>query len=95
MTVYRCLVRGDDFPGVILGQDAPVGFYTTLFVEADSAEQAEAIALGQLRNDPRLQLPEGTRSPGTRVFFEEIDALPGMATPEPASGFSFFPMGTD
>jgi hypothetical protein len=42
------------------------GFYTTRFVEAQDAEQAEFIAVGLIKNDPKLSdivLNKGGDSP--------------------------------
>ena len=86
---YRCLIRGENFPGAILKQKAPIGFYTTRDVEADSAQEAEAKAMTDLKADKTLHVPEAQRRPDAQVFFEEITELERPPVKKPA-GFSFF-----
>ena len=105
---YRCLIRGENFPGQTTGsaplvKDArpidppgPVGFYVTRFVEAASAEEAEQNALLLLRSEPRLAPPEGYTPTGqARVFFEEISPVGAEEVPDPQPGFAFYPMESD
>ena len=94
MPLFRCFIRGDNFPGKLIGQDDPIGFYTTRFVEADSPAQAEMLAVDLLRNDPSLDVPPEHRTQDARVYFEDIDEVPGDAEKKPNSGFTFFTMGT-
>src|SRR3546814_12937219 len=56
MPLFRCIICGENFPGTLLGQEELVGFYTTRFVEADSPEQAEIMAIELLRNDTSLDV---------------------------------------
>jgi hypothetical protein len=50
-------MRGEDFPGAILGKAEPIGFYVTRFVDAESDDDAELAALELLRNDESLSTP--------------------------------------
>lgn len=94
MPIFRCFIRGDNFPGKLLGQKKPIGFYTTRFVEADSPEQAEAFAVELLRNDSDLDVPPEHRTQDAKVHFEDIDEVPAQTKQMPNAGFTFFTMGT-
>lgn len=56
MPLFRCFIRGENFPGKLIGERKPIGFYTTCYVEAQSSEQAEMLAVDLLRNDKDLAL---------------------------------------
>ena len=68
-----------------------MGFYTTRFVEADSSESAELLAVDLLRRDKKLRSVLNPRSDPPRIFAEEIDAIQADAVPEIAPGYTFFP----
>ena len=93
--LFRCSVRGENFPGAMLSLPNPIGFYTTRYVAAENAEVAEMRALAILKTDPSLQLPEGVeRSQDARIYFESIEEVPGDTPPVPNAGFTFYEMGT-
>ncbi len=92
MPVFRCVMRGESFPGAIAGESEPVGFYATRFVEADSAADAEPAALRVLRADRTFDIPADQRSTNSAVYFEEIDEVPDAAGWTEGAGFSFFRM---
>lgn len=94
MPLFRCSITGEDFPGKILHQADPVGFYTTRYVEAETPEQAELFALERLRNDAALDLAPEHRSENARVYFESIEEVPEDTERTPDAGFVFFTMGT-
>ena len=94
MPLFRCLIRGDNFPGKLIGKMKPVGFYATRFLEADTSEQAELLAVELLRNDPDLQVAPKYRTEDARVFLEEIDEVPHETKRIPNKGFTFFLMDT-
>jgi hypothetical protein len=53
-----------------------LGFYTTAFVEACNAEQAEAVALELLRNDSKLRdASENQASDPPRIKIESIEEI--------------------
>lgn len=93
---FKCRILGENFPDTLIGEEGPVGFYTTRAVLAESVQQAESTALDLLRLDPGLQLPDGTpTAPQVRVFFEDIwqvAAEEGAALAN--TGFTWFPMET-
>jgi len=93
MPLFRCFIRGDNFPGKLIGQEEPIGFYTTRFVEAESPEKAEILAVDLLRNDPDLDMPPEHRTENSKVYFEEIDEVPAGTARKPNKGFTFFTMG--
>jgi hypothetical protein len=96
MPWFRCFVRGEDFPGSMIGMSHPVGFYVTKFVEAADAEQAELRALDRLRADPKLAPPPGFRpTDKSRVFFEAIEEVAADEVPDPQPGIAWYPMGSD
>ena len=90
MPLFRCFLRGEKFPERLLGQGRPVGFYTTRFVEAADAREAELEAVGRLRGDPSLAVAPEHRTKDAKVFVEEIDEVPDDTPRVPDAGFSFF-----
>ena len=95
MKWFRCLIEGENFPGVLANTNELVGFYITRFVEADTPEEAEKKALASLKNEESLQLPKGV-SPekNAKIYFEEIEEVMESEVPEINAGFSFYVMGT-
>ena len=94
MALFRCDIRGEDFPGLIIGESRPVGFYTTRFVEADSMDAAKAKALEVLKGDEALNISPKARSTDAKIYFENIVAVPADTETIPNCGFTFFVMGT-
>ncbi|MDY3558519.1 hypothetical protein R5W23_005639 [Gemmata sp. JC673] len=93
MAWFRCFIRGEGFPGEIVGETGPVGFYVTRFVEAAAPEAAEVAALQVLKADPKLAPPPGyTPSGQARVVFEEIEELAAEPVPAVQPGFAWHPM---
>lgn len=94
MPLYRCSICGENFPGVMLGESSPIGFYTTRFVEAANQGEAEMLALDLLRGEEFFNTPPGSRSEDAKVFFDEIVEVAPDTERVPNGGFSFFVMGT-
>jgi len=94
MPKYRCLMRGENFPEVLLDKTSPIGFFATRFVDADSASNAELAALDLLRRDQARSVPPESRTSGAHVFFEAIEELSPNDNRDEGAGFSFFVMGT-
>ena len=93
---FRCLFRGENFPGRLAGATGLVGFFVTRFVEAASAEEAESLAVAALKTEPALAKPAGYEPSGIAcVYLEEIDELPPERVPSPPPGFAWFPMEAD
>ena len=92
MALFRVLLRGENFPAAILGEKGSIGFYTTRFVEAVSAADAETAALEVLRADTTLTVPEEYQTEDATVFADEIVEVPEGTPRVPNAGFAFFPM---
>jgi len=93
MPWFKCFVAGHNFPGNLVDESLPVGFYTTCFVEASSLDTAEAEALKSLRKDKRLKLPKGLIPPiDAKVFIEEIIEIPAQEVPHQREGFVWYVM---
>ncbi len=90
MPLFRCVLRGEHFPGRLLGERKPIGFYTTRYVDADDVDDAELKAVDRLREDPKLQLAPEHRTKDAKVFVETIEEVPDDTPRVPDSGFSFF-----
>lgn len=95
MPTFRCFIRGEHFPGALAGVSAPIGFYTTRFVDAPSASDAEVTALNLLRQAPEFELvrPED-RTMNAKVYFDQIEEVLMEPDREQPQGFAFFPMDT-
>lgn len=93
MAWFRCFIRGENFPGQLVGKAGPVGFYVTWFVEAANSVSAEVAALQALKSEPKLAPPPGYTPTGqARVFFEEIEELAAEQVPAVRTGFVWYPM---
>jgi hypothetical protein len=92
MTLFRCLIRGENFPGELIGQTTAVGFHATRFVEAQSAQEAERIAVAALREEAALTVTAEPRTKNAKVYFEKIEEVPAATERVPNEGFSFFSM---
>lgn len=96
MARFRCFIRGENFPGALAGVSGLVGFYTTHFVEAADAAEAESRALDWLRNEPRLAPPPNYQPTGiARVIFEEISERASTHPPDHQPGFAWHQMDAD
>jgi len=94
MPLFACSIRGENFPGAMIGESAPIGFYTTRYVEAASSAAAETAALETLREEPVFNVPASARSKDAKVYFDEISEVPSDTPQIAGAGFSFFIMGT-
>ena len=95
MAWFRLFACGDNFPVDIDGEVILCGFYTTRYVEAASASEAEAVASELLFEDPDLQTPPGYEEyeENASLRFEEVEQV---AQPiDIDDNFSFFPMEED
>ena len=94
MPIFRCLILGENFPTVDDdGERELIGFYTYRYVESSGKEEAEILALSDLRQNEWLQNLKDLvdpEEPETRVHFEEIVEVESSSVD--GTGFSFFPM---
>jgi hypothetical protein len=83
------MIRGENFILELDGEAKRLGFYTTRFVEASAASEAEKKAIAQIREDRRLgaQLEENDLA---SIHVEESCEVDSDSVPEAAQGFSFF-----
>ena len=93
MAWFRLFACGEDFPVVIEGEAIVCGFYTTRYVEAATASEAEGIASEMLFADPDLEAPPAWEDIAPRIYFEEVEEVPAPIDID--DSFSFFPMGND
>lgn len=92
MTLFRCRIRGENFPGELIGLTAAVGFRATRFVDADSAKEAEQIAVAALRADAALTVTVEPRVKNAKVYFDSIEEVPADTPRVPDAEFTFFTM---
>jgi hypothetical protein len=92
MALFRCSIRGENFPGELIGLKVAVGFHATRFVDAESASQAERIAVAALRQDAALTVTSEPSVKNAKVYFESIVEVPADSQRVPNSGFTFFTM---
>jgi len=95
MAWFRLFACGENFPVDIDGEVILCGFYTTRYVEAESASDAEAIASELLFADPDLEAPPGYEDyeDQASIRFEEVEQV--AAPIDIDDNFSFFPMEED
>lgn len=97
MKKFKVSIKGNNYLLREIGKlPRKCGFYTTAFVEAVDAEQAEAIAVELLKNDPKLNnICENVVSdpPAIKVeFIDEIESFDGCRLPR--VGLALFEEGT-
>ena len=90
MPWFRCLIEGENFPGALIRRKGLVGFYTTRWIEASSAEEAEISALEALRAEPMFKVENVALSLDAKVYFTEIFEVDGPAGVN--SGATWFAM---
>jgi hypothetical protein len=92
MTLFRCQIRGENFPGELIGLTTAVGFHATRFVDAESAAEAEQLAVAALRADAALTVTSEPRVKNAKVFFESIEEMPADTPRASNAAFIFFTM---
>lgn len=90
--IYRCLIRGENFPGMVIGKNGLVGFFTTRWVEALDEVSAEHLALQGLKKEPLFEIALELRHAEARVYFDEIIAVAEKPTDIIEGGATWFPM---
>jgi hypothetical protein len=93
MQKYRVAIKGRNLLAEIDGVRDRLGFYTTVFVEALSVQDAEFRAIDMLREDTRLR-DMALNAKDDPISFcaedvSEIDSFEGMRLPR--TGFTLFP----
>ncbi len=72
-----------------------MGFYTTRWVEAETAEAAEPLALEMVRNEFQFSAEDRRRAPDAMMYFEEIVEVEPDTPRVPNQGATWFPMKED
>lgn len=74
------------------GQPRIMGFYTTRFVEAETPEKAEDLAVRQIRGDDKLRKAViNDKSDPPMIYAEEIEMLETFEGIKlPGTGYTFF-----
>ncbi|WP_018997503.1 hypothetical protein [Hirschia maritima] len=93
MAVFRCFIKGIDFPGSVIGKNESVlyGFYTTRLVTASSYEEAELLAVDMIWDQNILDcLWEKKFKPTPRLVVEKIDEVRAVVKVGPNSGATWF-----
>jgi hypothetical protein len=86
---FRVALNGEDFWLQMEGRPQRVGFFTTRFVEASHAQEAELAAVDLLRRDEKLK-PLNDRSDPPGIFADEIEEVDQADVPRVVPGFAFF-----
>jgi hypothetical protein len=93
MGKYRVFILGENILTTVDGATQRLGFFTTVFVEADSPEQAGQLALSLLRADPKVVgLAQNLVDDPFRLVIEEtleIGSFAGVSLPR--TGLALFP----
>ena len=92
MPWYACLVNGVNFPGSLLGRDGPIGFCTTRYVQADTAQAAEIAALELLRASEGLRTSMSRRELSGNVTLEEVEEVAFGDVPPNEPGLVWYDM---
>src|SRR5262245_9321081 len=90
---FKCSIRGENFPGQLIGIEGLLGFYTTRFVEANDPEAAKTDVLRRLLTDPKLAPPSGyTPTEKAKLHFDQIEEIAAELVPPVQPGFAWHPM---
>jgi len=97
MKKFKVFVQGTNYLIREVGNSPrKQGFYTTAFVEAANAEQAEAVAVELLRNDPKLRNVSENQACDRPVIevesIEEVQSFEGCHLPR--MGLAWYEEGT-
>ena len=97
MKKYKVFLNGKNFWMKADGQPKLKGFYTTRFVEADTPEKAENLAVQLIREDPKLRkavINEKTDPP--MIYAEDIELLRTFeGVRVPGAGYTFYEEETE
>jgi hypothetical protein len=93
MGKYRVFILGENFLTVMDGVAQRLGFFTTVFVEADSPEQAGKLAISLLRADHNVVgLAQNPADDPFRLVIEETLQIGSFGDVTlPRTGLALFP----
>jgi hypothetical protein len=97
MGTYRVSILGENILAAVDGVTQRHGFFTSVFVEADSTEQAETLAVSLLQADPKLVgLAQNPADDPFRLVIEETHEIGSFAGVKlPRTGLALFPEQDD
>ena len=72
-----------------------MGLYSTRWVEAETAEAAEPLALEMLRDEFRFSDEDKKKAPDAKAYFEEVVEMPPETPRVPNAGATWFSMDQD
>jgi hypothetical protein len=91
MPIFRCLIRGENFPFLVDDAWRSMGFYTTRYVEAADEYDAEELGLEALQGDETLQRDPST--PGLEAAQVKFEKIEEVSQAGGNAGFTFFDEG--
>ena len=85
---YRVLINGQNFLLNIDGEIQKTGFYTTRFVEAQDAKQAETVAIELIKSDSKLaDIVLNKRGDTPMLHIEEVEEVKRLRS---QVGYAFY-----
>jgi hypothetical protein len=75
MREWKVFLNGQSYLFEWEGRKRKMGFYTTRFVEAETAELAKSVAIMAVRELPKLQIALNDPSDPPRVEAERVESL--------------------
>ncbi len=93
MPKFRVVVLGQNLLADVDGARRRMGFFTTVFVEAASPEQAGTLALERIRTDPKLRaLALNPPDDPLRLSVDDFGLMDSFADVRlPRTGLALFP----
>lgn len=95
MPLWRVKLNGQNFWLRMNGTPKRLGFFTTRYVEASNAQEAELLAVQLIRDDPELRPVINEHSDPPKVFAEEIVQVAVPSHNRPNTGYTFYPEETE
>lgn len=90
MYKYKVMIEGDNFEIKSDGEVCKCGFFTTRFVEAKDAKNAEVLAMNLIRDELK-PIVLNARSNPPMMYIEEIQKIESFGDNiVPGSGFTWF-----
>src|SRR5688572_14762202 len=92
MNKYKVFINGRNFWMEANGQSKLMGFYTTRFVEADTPENAENLAVDLVRTDAELRKAiTNEKSNPPMIYAKDIELLQtSEGVRLPGAGYTFY-----
>jgi hypothetical protein len=77
MPTFKCHIRGEGFPAVLVRGKGTCGFYATRWIDAGDAAEAELLALALLKDDASLRSRRAMQGPRhQKSFLRRLKRLP-------------------